>query len=134
MEVRDLAIICSEAARAYDRISGMEESWCWDNLLPWQQDEVTAEVAVILSFVRSCLVEDDSTFVAIKLHEVWKAGLESEGWVLGDVRDLEKKTEPMLVDFFRLPEEQRGKQCLLAAIVASLSDLVKGRTEDDDGR
>lgn len=45
--------------------------------------------------------------IAENVHDVWAAGRMAEGWVYGDVKDLEKKTTPQLVEYRELPEEEK---------------------------
>ncbi len=45
--------------------------------------------------------------IASNVHDVWAAGRISEGWVLGDMKDPEKKTTPLLVPYDELPESEK---------------------------
>lgn len=41
------------------------------------------------------------------VHEVWARGRLDQGWKYGEVRDDVLKTHPCLVDYDRLPEEEK---------------------------
>lgn len=45
--------------------------------------------------------------IAANVHEVWAAGRASEGWVYGEIKDLEKKTTPQMVPYDELPESEK---------------------------
>lgn len=45
--------------------------------------------------------------IAKNTHDVWAAGRIKEGWVYGEVRDDEKKTNPCLVPYSQLPESEK---------------------------
>lgn len=45
--------------------------------------------------------------IAENVHDVWAVGRMSEGWVYGEVKDLEKKTTPQLVEYNELPESEK---------------------------
>lgn len=45
--------------------------------------------------------------IASNVHDVWAVGRISEGWVLGDIKDHEKKTTPLLVPYDELPESEQ---------------------------
>jgi len=45
--------------------------------------------------------------IASNVHDVWAVGRISEGWVLGDAKDPEKKTTPLLVPYEELPESEK---------------------------
>ena len=45
--------------------------------------------------------------IAANVHDVWACGRISEGWVYGEVKDPEKKTTPLLVPYYELPESEK---------------------------
>lgn len=57
-------------------------------------------------------------------HEAWFKFKEADGWVYGEVKDLENKTHPCMVTFEELPQEQRSKDFLFKAAVSLAKDLV----------
>ena len=40
-------------------------------------------------------------------HDIWAAGRLAEGWVYGEVKDVGKKTTPLLVPYSDLPESEK---------------------------
>lgn len=52
------------------------------------------------------------------LHESWCIWKKEHGWRYGPVKDPQAKTHPCLVDYGRLPEQQKIKDRLFIAIVA----------------
>lgn len=45
--------------------------------------------------------------IAENVHDVWAQGRIAEGWVLGDTKDPDKKTTPLLVPYADLPESEK---------------------------
>ena len=45
--------------------------------------------------------------IAENVHDVWAAGRVSEGWTYGQVKDVNKKTTPLLVPYDKLPESEK---------------------------
>lgn len=45
--------------------------------------------------------------IAENVHDVWAEGRINEGWVLGDVKDPNKKITPLLVPYDELPESEK---------------------------
>ena len=58
---------------------------------------------VILSEDLLKLTED----IAANVHDVWAEGRIAEGWTLGEVKDAEKKTTPLLIPYDELPESEK---------------------------
>lgn len=45
--------------------------------------------------------------IAENVHNVWAAGRLAEGWVYGEVKDVGKKTTPLLLPYSDLPESEK---------------------------
>lgn len=45
--------------------------------------------------------------IASNVHDVWAEGRIKEGWTLGEVKDPNKKTTPLLVPYNELPESEK---------------------------
>ena len=45
--------------------------------------------------------------IAANVHDVWAVGRINEGWTLGEVKDPNKKTTPLLVPYEELPESEK---------------------------
>ena len=45
--------------------------------------------------------------IAENVHDVWAAGRVSEGWTYGQVKDVDKKTTPLLLPYNKLPESEK---------------------------
>jgi hypothetical protein len=55
------------------------------------------------------------------LHEAWRRGREAQGWARGPRADSQRKTHPSLVPYADLPEAQRVRDRLLAAVVTAMA-------------
>lgn len=60
-------------------------------------------------------------------HDRWCQQRLDEGWVLGEVKDVEAKTHPCLVDYDALPEVQKQKDVIFAATVRQFRERFMGR-------
>lgn len=56
-----------------------------------------------------------------QLHESWCEFKRADGWVYGEAKDPDAKTHPCLVPYTELPEHQRDKDRLFAAIVTAMT-------------
>jgi hypothetical protein len=56
-------------------------------------------------------------------HEAWRKYRAAQGWVYGEIKDLEAKTHPNMVPFDELPIQERLKDHLFRAAVHALKDL-----------
>ncbi|AVS68137.1 hypothetical protein C8245_22940 [Paracidovorax avenae] len=56
-------------------------------------------------------------------HEAWMRSKAADGWTFGVEKDIVAKTHPCMVPYADLPERQRVKDYLFAAIVAVMKDM-----------
>jgi hypothetical protein len=94
--------------------------------------DATGDPAVSPPYDEAPQWQKDSTFLGIheafsgktpeELHESWSVQKIADGWVYGEVKDSEKKTHPCLVSYSELPEEQKLKDYMFAAIVKAFKD------------
>ena len=45
--------------------------------------------------------------IAENVHDVWAVGRISEGWTYGKMKDMNKRTTPLLVPYCELPESEK---------------------------
>lgn len=108
---RQIARVCHEANKAYCESIGDTSQRSWDDAEQWQQDSAISGVSFKLANPRS---------TAEELHAAWVRDKQADGWVYGPVKDPAKKEHPCIVPYGDLPEEQRVKDSLFAAIVNAL--------------
>ncbi len=88
--------------------------------LPWV--ETSDELKKSIEYgVKLHLENPDTT--PEQSHASWLAQKETDGWVYGEVKDLEKKTHPCILPYDQLPTEQKTKDYLFKAVVTLLKDL-----------
>lgn len=56
-------------------------------------------------------------------HERWLEDKTADGWVFGEVKDEENKTDPNLIAFDNLPFEMRARDIVIFSIVSELSKV-----------
>jgi len=109
-----IAEVCHEANRALQHITAdPAPSPPWADAPAWQR---TSAVEGVTAALRGATPE--------QLHEEWCALKRQDGWIFGGVKDAEAKTHPCLVRYDQLPEEQKAKDAVFAAIVAALAGPV----------
>ena len=111
-----IAIVCHEANRAFcAEFMNDHSQLSWNDAPDWQRyaSESTAEF----------LLENPDASDSVT-HEVWMQNKIADGWVYGDVKDVDKKTHPCLVPFDKLPLLQQKKDVLFRAIVKALADTI----------
>lgn len=88
--------------------------------LPWE--EASDELKKSIEYgVKLHLENPDTT--PEQSHASWLAQKETDGWVYGEEKDLEKKTHPCILPYDQLPAEQKTKDYLFKAVVTLLKDL-----------
>lgn len=113
MNADQIARIAHEVNRAYCHAIGDESQPSWGDAPGWQKDSA-------IEGVRNHLAQE---LTPEQSHEAWFDHKVVEGWIHGDMKDPEKKTHPCLVPYSRLPQEQRVKDYLFAAVVREMRGL-----------
>ncbi|MFE0763670.1 RyR domain-containing protein [Streptomyces smyrnaeus] len=107
-----IARVCHEANRAWQLESGdPHPSPRWEEAPQWQRDSA-------IEGVRRARAGASPE----QLHESWCEHKRGEGWRYGPVKDAERRTHPCLVRYGALPEAERRKDALFAAVVAALEE------------
>lgn len=88
--------------------------------LPWE--ETSEELKKSIEYGVKLHLENPET-TPEQSHESWLAQKETDGWVYGEVKDLENKTHPCILPYDQLPAEQKTKDYLFKAVVTLLKDL-----------
>lgn len=109
--VREIAIICHEANKAYCESLEDFSQLHWDDAPEWQKISAMKGVAFHMD-------HPDATDAAS--HENWLVEKRVTGWTYGLVKDETKKTHPCIVPFDQLPPEQQMKDRLFRSIVNAL--------------
>jgi hypothetical protein len=94
--VRLIAQICHEARRATRLAVGDDTVKHWEDAEKWQKKSGWLVIAFYV---------DNGQALRAK-HAEWAERLTAKGWVYGEARDAEAKTEPLLVDFSKLPSTE----------------------------
>lgn len=109
-QVELIAKICHNVNRAYCRAIGDNSQPTWDktpdNIKQSAIDGVLYKI-------------DNPNSTPEKQHENWLKFKEADGWIYGEVKDVEKKTHPCMVPYKDLPKEQQIKDALFGAVVRS---------------
>lgn len=110
-EIEAIAKVCHEANKAYCQSIGDNSQPSWEEAPQWQKHSA-------IKGVEFCTENPEALPSAN--HESWLKVKEAEGWVFGEVKDVEKKTHPCIVPYDQLPIEQQKKDALFKAVVATL--------------
>lgn len=108
--IATVAKTCHEVNRAYCAGHGDDSQPSWEEAPQWQRDSA-------INGVKFHLKNPNAGPQAS--HESWYAEKASQGWVYGEVKDVEKKTHPCMVPYSELPIQQQTKDSLFINVVKS---------------
>lgn len=109
--IKWIAYVCHQANKAWCQSEGDDSQKDWAFAEQWQRDTMINGVKFRL---------ENPDVPASAMHENWMKEKLSQGWVYGEVKDVEKKTHPCLVPLDQLPLFQQKKDRLFSAIVDAL--------------
>lgn len=107
-----IARVVHEAVRGYKAGLGEDALPGWDEAPDWQRESTRAAVQFRLA-------HPDPAPAA--QHDQWMREKQAAGWRWGPDKDLDAKTHPLLVPYDRLPDTERRKDALIAAVVQALA-------------
>jgi hypothetical protein len=113
--VRRIACVCHEANRGYQKsfpAEGIPIAKPWSEFREVYPDQAKG----VEEGVRRAL--DGAS--PVDLHRNWCRDKINDGWTYGPEKNVVAKTHPCLLPHDELPEEQRTKDYLFAAIVSAL--------------
>ena len=108
-----IAQVAHEAIRAFCAAIGQPPQPAWDEAPEWMREATYAGVHFRL---------ENPDAPASAQHDQWMAEKRDAGWRFGEQKDEAAKTHPMMIAYEDLPEEERAKDALFAAIVATLKN------------
>jgi hypothetical protein len=106
-----IAKACHEANRVWCQANEDDSQKNWQYAQQWQRDSAIKGVEFR---VNNPSAGHDAQ------HNSWMKEKVDDGWVYGEVKDVEAKTHPCIVPFNELPEFQKKKDALFCAIVDAL--------------
>jgi hypothetical protein len=114
--VDKIAEVMHEAVRAWQRANDQPPAPSWRRAPEWMRRESKAAV------VRR-IAEPGAS--ASAQHEHWLDLKRDAGWKLGKVKSGVKKTHPLMVPYGDLPEVERRKDALVAAVIDALAGKMR---------
>lgn len=103
-----IARICHEVNKAYCESIGDMSQVPWDDTPNNIKDSAINGVTYAI---------ENPNVTSEEQHVNWCKFKMEDGWVYGEVKDVEKKTHPCLVPYEELPKEQQTKDDLFRAVV-----------------
>lgn len=110
-----IAELCHEVNRAYCQALGDESQPSWADAPEWQR---ASAIDGVVLHLRKDVSPAES-------HASWMKRKLSEGWTYGPEKDPEAKRHPCLVAYDELPREQRVKDHLFTAVVATIKRMAE---------
>lgn len=107
-ELKDVARICHEVNRAYCLALGDVSQEPWEEAPEWQRHSAVDGVALHLK--QPWITPEQS-------HDNWMRLKVSQGWTYGPLKDEVLKQHPCMVSYDQLPDNQKVKDYLFAAVV-----------------
>jgi len=114
MKTLAIAMLCHSINAAYCQSLGDESQLAWEDTADSHQQSLIAGVEMHLANPQATPEQS---------HESWYKQKEAEGWIYGEVKDLEKKEHPCFLPYDELPLEQKAKDYLFRATVHLMKDL-----------
>lgn len=111
LDLDGVARVVHETVRAYARAHTDARMPAWANAPKWMKQ--STREAIIFR-----LTNPDAPPSA--QHDQWMAEKKSAGWRRGAVKDGVKKTHPLLVAYEKLPDAERRKDALVAAVIQAV--------------
>jgi len=109
--VNDIARICHEALRAYNKAIGDPDDDPWETAPAKLKESRVKGVENVL---------DNANYSPKDQHEAWREGKVADGWKYGVVKDRERKMHHCLLPWSDLPVHQKKKGDLFVGIIRSL--------------
>jgi RyR domain len=119
MEIKQIAIVCHEANRAYCATLGDSSQAPWDAAPEWQRKSAMTGVEFHLKTLESGAEPQPSAS-----HESWLKEKEADGWKFGPAKDAAKKEHPCFVLYEQLPAEQKLKDYIFCGIVKAFYEAA----------
>lgn len=110
MNTQDIAKLCHEANRAYCAAIGDDSQLPWESAPDWQK---SSAVLGVRAHMNGNVSPEES-------HNLWLSQKQSQGWVYGPTKDVEKKEHPCCVPYHMLSVEQKAKDYIFGAIVRTV--------------
>jgi len=102
------ARLAHEANRQYCRMIGDDTQIAWEVAPEWQKASARVGVEAIL---------DHPGMTPEQSHGNWYDYKKADGWVWGEVKNVERKEHPCMVPYSQLPITQRFKDYLFQSVV-----------------
>ena len=119
--IESIANIAYEANRVYCMGIGDDSNPCWE-------DAPRNIRQSLIDGVLNRIENPDNT--PEQNHENWLKFKQRDGWVYGEVKDIEAKTHPCMVPYTELPEEQKIKDQFFMDIVDWAMEVYLGVEEE----
>lgn len=107
-----IARVCHEVNRHYCMSLGDYSQPIWDALNPELQNSA-------IEGVKAHLRAPDLS--PRQSHENWMAYKKATGWKYGPTKDVAKREHPCMVEYDRLPPEQRAKDYIFKGVVVAIA-------------
>jgi len=108
---RHAAQCAHEVNRVYCEHIGDHSQVSWGEAPAWQRESAVEGVRQIYITLGTTPCQS---------HDAWVQKKRSEGWVHGEVKDVEEKTHPCLLTYEELPAKERVKDELFGAVVRAV--------------
>ncbi len=109
IRVLNIAKMCYEVNRAFSKGMGDESHKSWEGT----PENIQASVIDGVEYHLKSNTSPEQS------HQNWLRFKKKDGWVYGEVKDIVKKTHPLMVPFSELPLEDKLRDYLFKAIVES---------------
>lgn len=116
MKIEVLASMVHEANRAY--CTSIEQYIT----APWDLEPIIIQNSII-DGIKNIAANPGMT--PSQSHDSWLQYKAAEGWVYGEIKDVEKKTHPCMVAYSDLPEYEKIKDRIFGSLVKEFLDELE---------
>lgn len=120
MNIENIAEICHETNRIYCAQLGDLTQAPWCNSPEWQKQSAINGVKFHLNNLENGIKPSPSA-----THENWLKEKIGDGWIYGEIKNIELKTHPCCVPYDELPLSQRIKDFLFSSIIEAFYNAEK---------
>ena len=114
--ISKVAEVMHEAVRAWQKANGQTAAPTWSRAPAWMKESTCAGVSWRLANPKASNSAQ---------HDQWMAQKKDAGWKYGRTKSGVKKTHPLMVPYNDLPEVERRKDALVAAVIEALTQKMR---------
>ena len=107
LHIEKIARVCHQTNKAYCESLDDMSQVDWEEAPEWQKESARNGVRFHLNTIST---PEGS-------HKNWMEVKEADGWIYGEVKDVDKKTHPCFLPYEKLPDDQKIKDYIFRSVI-----------------